>query len=229
MNEKYINKFNEHLARTKNVIGSLSVLNAYTLGIPKKLIIQDSESIIDFYEWFYDRYENDKQIWKEINENWGFVGPRIFRLAEEFIDLGNKAYFFNIYENYDDNIKTNIESLIDYIWNLREKRFLTFSYIDEESLEEIENDFLEIPKDIIKEELDEYKVDLKYLVIRFVELGGTFILRVSKSEEDHIYAFTSFNKEIRKKSKQELVDIYTNNPKKFPKTEIFKEAKINFI
>lgn len=225
MNEKYIKKFKEHLARTKNVVGSLSMLNAYTLGIPQNLLIQDAEDIIDFYDWFFENYEDDNNIWKGIYENWGEIGPRIFRLAEDFIEMENEAYFIEVYKNFENNTRKNVDNLVDYIWNLREQRFLTFSYDDED----LDSEFLEIPKTIKKAELNNYKKDLKLLIVKVVDLGGIFILRVCEKDEDSICGFLVSDNKIIKIDKKDLANTYDKNPYELKRVEVYREANIDFI
>lgn len=224
MNEKYIKQFEENLKECKSIVGSLSMINAYTIGISQNLLFDDALDIINFYDWFFKEYEDNEKVFEEIYDNWGEEGPRIFRLANYFIEMKNEAYLFDLYENYDNNIKNCIDSLYNFILNIRETRLLTFSY----NKQEIGDDYLDIPKVIRKNDLDDYKKELKLLIIKFVDLGGSFVLRIKKNKEDEIYGFLSSDNKIEKISETKLKVIYMKNPYKNKKSEIYREADINF-
>lgn len=105
----------------------------------------------------------------------------IFTVAEEIfrdniISEGEKKY-----NGADEKTKANIKILLNYIWNIRKNRFVTFLPVKNSVPYQ-----LNLRKKIPKDELKDEKVYLKAWITSVVADGGSLIFRRSQGKETFV-------------------------------------------
>lgn len=218
----YIEMFNEQLKKNKKnaEVRALSVLNAYTLTLNDEKIGEDVEQILEFYDWFFEKYGDNEKLMEDIYENWGENGPRMFRIAECILEQIEEQELREFEKGLPISVRSNIKTLHNYILNTGKHKVVTFFYHDEE----YEPDCVEIPETVHEGFIQDLKNILMTNILRIVAVGGVIVLRLIGENRDTICSFIAKDCELFKVPLDQLVESYRNNTEKSNRIEIYKEA-----
>lgn len=171
--KKYIEKFQEQLGTRKTreaVVGSVSVLNASTIAVEGtgQLDEKEKDAIITFTDWFYEKYGNDKRLWKAIRRNWPDAPPRILRMGEYFKEERQIEEAKAVYKELNPKMQKDVNLLVSYL--IKERKgdsLMTFTWDGGESTIQIER----------YEKKSEYKDAILSCIIRCLYNRGVLIYR----------------------------------------------------
>ena len=221
-----IEKFNKSYKNNKNIMKSFEIIDNHIMSLSDDKIENIAEDILDFYDWFCDKLDENEELALVFCDKYGEDGPKIFQIAENFIDEINEMELLDLYEDAPDNIIKNIDMLVNFIANKKEDKVLTLSYFDEEMCSE----FLEIPSNIEDEEVREaFEYSLKMFIMKFVFGEGILTFRIIKSKQDIIYGFMAVENTIKDVPLMDLADAYKNNPYDSGHSELYGESHIKFL
>ena len=108
--EKLLEETSKAASNADAVIQAISMLNAKSL-----VKVPSDEDLLEFGDYFMNRYGSNQKVMKKIQTNWGEDGPRIFRLiagadSNQFI-----AEMDEEYERLSSTKRKMINKLVDYI------------------------------------------------------------------------------------------------------------------
>ena len=170
-NEKFSDKTEED-----KIVGAISIINAQSLSV-----LPNDEDIIEFIEYFYKKYGENKRLFKQMERNWPYK-PRIFRLAERAEERLFEKKMEEKYENLSATKKRMVNKFIDYLFALPLGFHVSFTYgYDDYSCAfKVESDFSD-------EDIEGAKKEIRYITIETLLTGGAATIR---------YSIPDFDKEI---------------------------------
>ncbi len=157
----------------EGVIKAISVLNARSMTYDKldcKAQERMEKDITDFMEYFYDRYGDDELLFRKIQENWPDMPPRIFRMAEFFVNEKMLSEAEKLYKGFSDARKSDMELLFSYIMDMRRDRFVTINLGDCVVT-------ICFERTMKKKDFTETKRELRASLIRLFDQGGSLVFR----------------------------------------------------
>lgn len=182
----------------------LSILEAYTDEFSKEEIYENRNKFISFYEYFCDNFEEINDMLDE-SENYPFV----LYLGEYYLEEEEMETVREEFETLPDKVKKNAETLIEYIWNIRERRWI--SLCTDDSLQT-----LDLYKNIRKDEINSRKESLNHLIKKAVlsDSAGLMFRYVKdkKKKETYINGFKFEDGNIEKLEINDLIDAMELQP-----------------
>lgn len=202
--KRYINEFKKLIKdddSVENIIDTLSILNAQTL-VRGAMAKEDEErkSIVSFSEFFMKEYGYREDILNAIIENWGGEMPRILKIAEAILEEEEFEQCLQEYENMNELKRKKLNILIDFIWNMRYQRDILAIIGEDDTYD------LSLKKNIFREELEEFKNSLIYLVMKVNKFGGTLILNKIDKEKMYVCGWMIGGGQIFTITRQSLRD-----------------------
>ena len=222
--KRYINEFNKLIKEDQSVekiIGALSILNAQTLTRSAMNIDMEEErkSIVSFSEFFIKEYGYREDIIEAMIENWGGDMPRILKLADMILEDEELEKYVQEYKNMDSKKRKELDILIDFIWNTRCQREIVVIIGEDETYD------LNLNKNIFREELEDFKNSLIYLVMKANKFGGTLIFNKIYKEKMYICGWMVGGNMVHTITKSSLRDALEieENGKRVPKKNVIYE------
>lgn len=194
LRKSFIDIFKEKLGespKNSEIIDALSVLDnkckSFTSGDPdSQAHIRMENEIVEFTDFFYDKYMKDDALFDDIRRRWPDGPPYIFELSD-FI-MHNKMieqYTQMYYEDFNDVRKRNCDLLLNYLLDIRLDRNITFLFKDFSPT-------YFIKKTEKKNKLEDIKISLFATVVRFFNDGGVMVFKKISEKRSVIEGFRSY-------------------------------------
>ena len=210
------------------VIEAIVAIDSYLLAMDTLLNIENLEKeyseIVEFVNWFNEKYENNEVFIKKMQEEFGKTIPKLYTLYNFIKTEEKRMAVQKMYDELNSLEKQNADILFDYMFNCNNTKQIIF--ISDFGSDKTEFGMFEVTSEnnsVYKDTLREYAIILmKYggnLIFRYIKdenvISNGFIIqdgRVLFLDVETLKVFLNSNKEI--------MNVYN--------TEQFKNKKLVF-
>ena len=172
---------------TRKLIQALGIINAECIalygiadGDVQNIPEQKQDDILDFATYFIENFGDITE--SERLANWGEQDAFVLRLASEILSVREEAVYHNIYKDMSKDLRQEVDSLTDHIFNIRKDRVVSFSWGNGSAQLYLDR---AIPRDM----LHSVKDHLKSYVTAIIDGHGGVVVREYKKDFYHNTCF----------------------------------------
>lgn len=179
-------RIKEGVKPVQATLDAISQMNAQSLA--GQITDEMKAQYVDLYQHIIGKYNSAKQR-KAIDENWGGVPPRIYRLAWEYEAEADSRRTKEQFDSLSEDGRYNLNILVDYIWNQRVNRTLI----------PLDGDIstVHIPRTVRRDDQSIFQEAIRRFVLECMSNEFTFGLMLENgNEKDTVFNVFDFQNEV---------------------------------